>query len=144
MAQNIQPPQADTLWESQDHTARFYFTLQPHGAGLGDEYSRFVAEGHEYTALPKIEPVTWERVCGHVKTFMARLDPSVGRGYSIDLRVPRDVNDPSLPVGTCRFGCGTSEAKLRQASISALSHTVRHNIARNTKMCAEPRTCLCL
>ncbi len=118
MAQKLPQPQADVLWQTQDGAAKFIFTLQAHGANLGEEYSRFVAQGTEYTALPKIKPATWETVSGCVKTFMSRLGVP---GYTIDLRVPIDVSDPTLPVDTCRFGCGASEKTLRQVNIFTLN-----------------------
>lgn len=106
-------PQADILWQNEDGQAKFIFSLQAHGVNHGQEYSRFLAEGNSYTALPKLEPAAWQQVSAYVRTFMSRMG---SLGYSMDLRVPGDVNDPGLPDDTCRFGCGTDENMLRQAS----------------------------
>ena len=106
------------LWQSENGQAKFIFTLQAHGADLGQEYSRFVATGDAYSALPKLDPATWQIVSAYVKTFMSRLGTL---GYSIDLRVPEDVNDLSLPNNTCRFGCGADEEALQQASYFKLT-----------------------
>lgn len=111
MEQPVAVPQADVLWQSADRTAKFYFTLETHGND-DDAYSRYIAEGPAHAALPKIEPRVWEAISGHVQTFMARLNPPRQLGYSIDLKIPHDVD--GRPEGTCTFGCGASEERLRQ------------------------------
>lgn len=110
-------PQADVLWQSDDGTAKFCFTLQAHGQGLGQEYSRFGAEGAEFAALPQLPTKGWEHVSGHVKTFMARLGSA---GYSIDLQIPRDV-EVTGRADACTFGCGADETRLRQVRPHACS-----------------------
>lgn len=122
MSDGTQTHQADILWQSQDGTARFRFTLQPHGNVLGDEYSRFIAEGPGHAALPNILPVNWEQVSGYVKTFMNRLGPvgPGGVGYSIDLSIPGDTAGRANDA--CNFGCGASEQRLRQVSVDKARH----------------------
>ena len=120
MAQQGQHPQADVLWQSQDGKKKFIFSLQAHRGSAMEQYAQFQGsqgeEGAAYAPLPELSPDLWEVVSGHVQTFMSNLGTS---GYSVDLRVPMDILDPSLPDNTCRFGCGADESMLQQVFLYA-------------------------